>query len=181
MTVLVFGSANADLVFAVPQLPAPGETVLGQGVRSFPGGKGANQAVAAALDGAAVAFAGCIGRDGFAEVATSALRGAGVDLSRLVVTAEPTGCASNLRRPGGRNQIAVAPGANALRAPRRSRIRPCIRRRGPAADGGPAGRGRGADGPRPVARRARGAEPGAARRAAARHFARARPAGGERA
>jgi ribokinase len=114
MTVLVFGSANADLVFAVPALPGPGVTVLGEGVRSFPGGKGANQAVAAARDGAPTAFAGCIGRDAFAEVATAALRGAGVDLSRLVVTDAPTGCAAICVDPAGRNQIAVAPGANLL-------------------------------------------------------------------
>jgi ribokinase len=112
VTVLVFGSANADLVFAVPQLPAPGVTVLGEGVRSFPGGKGANQAVAAARDGASVAFAGCVGRDAFAELATAALREAGVDLSRLAVVDQPTGCAVICVDPAGRNQIAVAPGAN---------------------------------------------------------------------
>lgn len=112
MSVLVFGSANADLVFAVPELPAPGVTVMGEGVRSFPGGKGANQAVGAARDGAAVGFAGCVGRDGFAEVATSALREAGVDLSRLAVVDQPTGCAAICVDPAARNQIAVAPGAN---------------------------------------------------------------------
>jgi ribokinase len=114
MTVLVFGSANADLVFAVPELPGPGITVLGEGVRSFPGGKGANQAVAAARDGAPTAFAGCVGRDPFAEVATAALRGAGVDLARLLATDAPTGCAAICVDPAGRNQIAVAPGANLL-------------------------------------------------------------------
>ncbi len=114
MSVLVFGSANADLVFAVPSLPAPGETVLGEGVRALPGGKGANQAVAAALDGAVTAFAGCVGRDGFAEVATSAMRRAGVDLSRLRAVEEATGCASICVDRAGRNQIAVAPGANRL-------------------------------------------------------------------
>ena len=114
MTVLVFGSANADLVFAVPELPAPGVTVLGDGVRSFPGGKGANQAVAAAKDGASTLFAGCVGRDAFAEVATAALHAAGVDLSRLRVVEQPTGCASICVDRAGRNQIAVAPGANLL-------------------------------------------------------------------
>ncbi len=112
MTVLVFGSANADLVFDVPELPAPGVTVLGGGVRATPGGKGANQAVAAARDGAAVAFAGCVGRDPFAAVATEALMGAGIDLSSLAEVAAPTGCASICVDPAGRNQIAVAPGAN---------------------------------------------------------------------
>ena len=114
VTVLVFGSANADLVFAVPELPAPGVTVLGDGVRSFPGGKGANQAVAAARDGAATLFAGCVGRDAFADVATAALRGAGVDLARLAVVEAPTGCATICVDPAGRNQIAVAPGANLM-------------------------------------------------------------------
>lgn len=112
MSVLVFGSANADLVFAVPQLPAPGETVLGEDVRALPGGKGANQAVAAALDGAATRFIGCVGRDGFADVATSAMRAAGVDLSGLMVKEQPTGCASICVDRAGRNQIAVASGAN---------------------------------------------------------------------
>ena len=114
MTVLVFGSANADLVFAVPDLPAPGVTVLGDGVRSFPGGKGAIQAVAAARDGATTHFAGCVGRDGFADVATLALRAAGVELSRLAVVDAPTGCASICVDRAGRNQIAVAPGANLM-------------------------------------------------------------------
>ncbi|MGG5823289.1 ribokinase [Falsiroseomonas sp. HW251] len=114
MTVIVFGSANADLVFTVPDLPAPGVTVMGQDVKTFPGGKGANQAVAAARDGARVIFAGAVGRDGFAEVATAALRDAGVDLSRLAVPDAPTGCASICVDAAGRNQIAVAPGANAL-------------------------------------------------------------------
>lgn len=114
MTVLVFGSANADLVFAVPDLPAPGVTVLGDGVRSFPGGKGANQAVAAARDGATTQFAGCVGRDGFADVATAALRDAGVDLARLAVVEAPTGCAAICVDPAGRNQIAVAPEANLM-------------------------------------------------------------------
>jgi ribokinase len=112
MSVLVFGSVNADLVFAVPELPAPGVTVLGEDIRSFPGGKGANQAVAAARDGAATAFAGCIGRDGFAAVATSALRAAGVDLASLREVDQPTGVATICVDPAGRNQIAVASGAN---------------------------------------------------------------------
>jgi ribokinase len=114
MSVIVFGSVNADLVFPVPALPAPGETVLGGDIRTFPGGKGANQAVAAARDGAAVVFAGCVGADGFAAVATSALHEAGVDLARLGVVAAPTGCAAICVDRDGRNQIAVAPGANAL-------------------------------------------------------------------
>lgn len=112
MSVLVFGSANADLIFRVPHLPAPGETVLGPGWRALPGGKGANQAVAAARDGAAVTFAGAVGRDAMAAVATAALRAAGVDLSLLAEVEAPTGCAAICVDPAGRNQIAVASGAN---------------------------------------------------------------------
>lgn len=115
MPVLVFGSANADLVFPVPELPAPGRTVLGEGYRATPGGKGANQAVAAARDGARAAFAGAVGRDPLAAVALSALRAArNVDLSRVAETEAPTGCAAICVDPSGRNQIAVAAGANAL-------------------------------------------------------------------
>jgi ribokinase len=112
MSVLVFGSANADLVFRVPRLPAPGETVLGPACEALPGGKGANQAVAAARDGAAVAFAGAVGRDALAAVATGALRAAGVDLSRLAEVEAPTGCAAIAVDPAGANQILVASGAN---------------------------------------------------------------------
>ncbi len=114
MSILVFGSANTDLVFTVPSLPAPGETVLGDGFQQMSGGKGANQAVAAARDGAQVAFAGCVGGDGLARVATGAMRDAGVDLSRLIVVDAPTGCASICVDREGRNQIAVAPGANRM-------------------------------------------------------------------
>ncbi|TDH60913.1 ribokinase [Dankookia rubra] len=112
MPVLVFGSVVADLVFALPALPAPGVTVLGPGYAALPGGKGANQAVAAALDGAATAFAGAVGADAMAEVALAGLRGAGVDLSRLATVEAPTACAAVCVDPGGRNQIAVGSGAN---------------------------------------------------------------------
>jgi ribokinase len=112
MSVLVFGSANADLIFRVPRLPTPGETVLGPGWRAMAGGKGANQAVAAARDGAPVSFAGAVGRDAMAAIATAGLRDAGVDLSLLVESDAPTGCAAICVDPSGRNQIAVASGAN---------------------------------------------------------------------
>lgn len=113
MPVLVFGSANADLVFPVPELPAPGRTVLGEAWRALPGGKGANQAVAAARDGAAVLFAGAVGGDAMAEVALSALRGTAADLSRVAIVEAPTGVAAICVDREGRNQIAVASGANA--------------------------------------------------------------------
>ena len=111
---LVFGSINIDLVFRVTALPAPGETVLGQSYVTVPGGKGANQAVAAARAGAEVRMVGRVGRDGFAEVALEALRAAGVDTSGVVVDAAPTGCAVIGVDDTGENQIIVASGANAL-------------------------------------------------------------------
>ncbi|WP_426958763.1 PfkB family carbohydrate kinase [Muricoccus radiodurans] len=112
--VTVFGSANADLVFPVPALPEGGHTVMGGAWRALPGGKGANQAVAAARDGAAVRFFGAVGRDPLAAVALSALRESGADLSGVAETDQPTGAAAICVDPAGRNQIAVSPGANAL-------------------------------------------------------------------
>ncbi len=114
--ILVFGSINLDLVLPVPVLPAPGETVLGAAYSTQPGGKGANQALAAARDGAAVVLAGCVGRDGFAAPALALLRAAGVDLVRVAETASPTGLAAIAVDPAGRNQIVVAGGANARAA-----------------------------------------------------------------
>jgi ribokinase len=114
MTVTVFGSVNADLTFPVPELPAPGHTVLGGAWRAVPGGKGANQAVAAARDGAPVRFIGAVGRDPMAAIALSALRNAGADLSAVLETEAPTGAACICVDAEGRNQIAVSAGANAL-------------------------------------------------------------------
>ncbi|WP_149541368.1 PfkB family carbohydrate kinase [Siccirubricoccus phaeus] len=113
MPVVVFGSVNLDLVFALPALPVPGETVLAPSYLPLPGGKGANQALAAALDGAAVSFVGAVGQDGFAELALAGLRAARVDLSHLARVADaPTACAAVQVDPAGRNQIAVGSGAN---------------------------------------------------------------------
>jgi ribokinase len=112
MSVLVFGSINLDLIFPLPHLPAPGETVLGTAMRAEPGGKGANQAVAASRDGARVALAGAVGQDAFAEPALALLRGAGVDLTRVARLEGATGCAAIAVDREGRNQIAVAPGVN---------------------------------------------------------------------
>jgi ribokinase len=110
--ILVFGSVNLDLIVPVPALPGPGETVLGEALKAEPGGKGANQAVAAARDGAAVRFVGAVGQDAFAAPALATLRDAGVDLSSLATVAGATGAAVICVDPAGRNQIAVAPGAN---------------------------------------------------------------------
>lgn len=112
--IVCFGSINLDLIFPLPVLPQRGQTVLGRAMRTEPGGKGANQAVAAARDGALVAFAGAVGQDAFAEPATALLRAAGVDLSRVARTDTSTGCAAICVDAEGANQIAVASGANLL-------------------------------------------------------------------
>jgi ribokinase len=110
--ILTFGSINADIVVPVPKLPQPGETVLGGSYEILPGGKGANQALAARRAGADVMLAGAVGRDGFAAIALASLLGEGVD-TRLVRDLElPTGCALIMVSAAGENIIAVAPGAN---------------------------------------------------------------------
>jgi len=110
--VVVFGSVNLDLIFPLAALPAAGETVLGPDVRIEPGGKGANQALAAARDGARVALVGAVGRDPLATAAQALLRAEGVDLSRLAVADHATGCAGIFVDPIGRNAIGVGSGAN---------------------------------------------------------------------
>ncbi|MFE6970671.1 ribokinase [Isoptericola sp. NPDC057653] len=112
-TVVVVGSTNADLLARTTVHPAPGETVLGRDLQVLPGGKGANQAVAAALLGARVAFVGAVGEDEFAQAATSGLRDAGVDLARLDVVPGGTGVAVVTVAADGENAIVVIPGANA--------------------------------------------------------------------
>jgi len=112
--ILVFGSINIDLVFALPSLPRPGETVLGTGYRSVPGGKGANQAVAAARDGARVAMVGRVGRDTFGEMMRASLHEAGVGVTDVLGSDAPTGCAAVCVDTEGRNLIAVAGGANLM-------------------------------------------------------------------
>ncbi|HEX3952557.1 MAG TPA: PfkB family carbohydrate kinase [Stellaceae bacterium] len=110
--ILVFGSVNIDVLVPVPHLPVPGETVLGGDYALLPGGKGANQALAARRAGAAVAMAGAVGNDGFAEVALAGLRRDGVDLGLVRRVARPTGCAAIMVGGDGENVIAVASGAN---------------------------------------------------------------------
>ena len=109
----VVGSVNLDLVTRAKRLPRPGETLTNATFDRYPGGKGANQAVAAARLGAEVRFVGCVGADPFAEEALAGLRGAEVDLSVQAVAA-PTGVASILVDETGENVIVVAPGANRL-------------------------------------------------------------------
>ena len=113
MQIAVVGSINLDLVACCTRLPRPGETIGGATFERHPGGKGANQAVAAARLGAEVRFVGCVGRDAFADEALSGLREAGVELDVREVDA-PTGVALIVVAADGENQIVVAPGANAL-------------------------------------------------------------------
>jgi len=111
--ITVLGSINLDLVVRCDQLPKAGETVLGDGFAKFPGGKGANQALAASRLGAAVSMIGCVGADDEAEAALALLRENGVDLDRCRVSeAAPTGVAMIAVAPDGDNQIVVASGAN---------------------------------------------------------------------
>lgn len=111
--VVVLGSLNVDIVARVHRHPAPGETVLGRGGDARPGGKGANQAVAAALTGATVHMIGAVGQDAHAEVALSGLRRTGCDVSGVRAVAGPTGLALIAVSDDGENSIIVVPGANA--------------------------------------------------------------------
>lgn len=116
--VVVVGAVNVDLVVRAPRLPGPGETVVGGGMRSSGGGKGANAAVAAARAGASVALIGAVGADAYGETALAELRAAGVDVSGVAVVAdEPTGVALIVVDDAGENQIAVGAGANAAVGP----------------------------------------------------------------
>ena len=110
---LTFGSINVDLIVPVQNLPQPGETVLGTDYSLLPGGKGANQALAARRAGSEVLLAGAVGSDQFAGVALNLLRRAGVDVHLVRVVELPTGCAAIMVSDTGENAIAVAPGANA--------------------------------------------------------------------
>lgn len=115
--VVVVGSINLDVVVSAGRLPAPGETVLGGELQRHPGGKGANQAVAAARAGARVAMVGAVGDDAEGRGGLEALAAEGVDLDAVARTAAASGVAIIAVDPAGRNQIVVAPGANALLGP----------------------------------------------------------------
>ena len=111
--VTVLGSLNMDISVTVPSLPEPGATVLGSAARFTPGGKGANQAVAAARLGAAVRMMGCVGDDDFGRRLLAALREENVDAGHVrTVNGVPTGLAMISVDPAGENLITVAPGAN---------------------------------------------------------------------
>jgi ribokinase len=108
----VVGSINLDLVARAERLPRPGETVTNATFTRVPGGKGANQAVAAARLGAEVTMIGCIGDDELGREATAELERAGVTLALKIAPASTTGVALVTVGAGGENEIVVAPGAN---------------------------------------------------------------------
>jgi ribokinase len=110
--VVVFGSINLDLVSRVERFPAPGETLAGSSFATYPGGKGANQALAAARAGAKVRLYGAVGRDAFAEAAMRLLLAGGVDLRGVARVDAPTGCATIVVTATGENCIVVVAGAN---------------------------------------------------------------------
>ncbi|MFI8346598.1 ribokinase [Streptomyces sp. NPDC085596] len=110
---LVVGSANADLVVGVERRPGAGETVLGGDLAVHPGGKGANQAVAAARLGARTALLARVGDDGHGRLLLDSLRSAGVDTAAVLTGGAPTGVALITVDPSGDNSIVVSPGANA--------------------------------------------------------------------
>jgi len=111
--VIVFGSINLDLVASVPAIPRAGETLLGSSLVTAPGGKGANQALAARLAGAHVAMVGAVGDDTFADAALANLCASGVDLAGVARVAGSTGIALINVDAKGENAITVVPGANA--------------------------------------------------------------------
>lgn len=111
--VCVVGSANLDIVATSPRLPAPGETVLGTSYAEHAGGKGLNQAVAAARAGARTTFVAAVGDDDAGRRLLDALTQAGVDTGSVTVAAEPTGRAVITVDDHGENSIVVVPGANA--------------------------------------------------------------------
>lgn len=114
---LVVGSANADLVIGVERRPAPGETVLGSDLATHPGGKGANQSVAAARLGARTALLARVGDDAHGRLLLDSQRAAGADTIGVLVGGAPTGVALITVDPSGDNSIVVSPGANARLTP----------------------------------------------------------------
>jgi ribokinase len=115
--VVVVGSANVDLVWQGPRLPAPGETVTDGQFAEALGGKGANQAAAAKQLGADVRFVGCIGDDSRGRAIAHDLEARGIDCAFLSTSSEPTGVALVAVDARGENMVAVAPGANRALVP----------------------------------------------------------------
>ena len=110
--ILVIGSLNADLVVKSPRFPQPGETISGEDLQIIPGGKGANQAVAAARQGVAVALVGRVGSDSFGPFLVGNLKSNKVDASHVLKTDSATGTAIIVVDANGQNSIVLSPGAN---------------------------------------------------------------------
>ncbi len=116
--IIVIGSSNTDMILKVPHLPLPGETVLGGEFYTVSGGKGANQAIAAARGGGEVVFLSCIGNDSFGKNALQVYRNEGIDTSCIkIVENVPSGVAIINVADSGENSISVAPGANSQLRP----------------------------------------------------------------
>ncbi|WP_255604039.1 ribokinase [Oscillochloris sp. ZM17-4] len=116
--IVVVGSLNMDLVVRSPRLPKPGETLSGGPFATYPGGKGANQAVAAARLGAPTAMVGRVGSDGFGQMLRIAAEVDGVNIARVIDTPGlSTGVALITVEDGGQNTIVIAHGANAALTP----------------------------------------------------------------
>jgi ribokinase len=110
--ILVVGSLNADLVVRAPRFPAPGETISGEDLAIIPGGKGANQAVAAARQGAQVSMLGRVGSDSFGPTLTGNLQQNHVDTTYVLTDKSATGTAIIVVAANGQNSIVLSPGAN---------------------------------------------------------------------
>jgi len=110
--IYVFGSCVMDLLVPLPRLPRPGETVLGESYEMRPGGKGANQAVAAVRAGGLVSFFGAVGEDAFGRELRRSLEEEGIEPDGLAIVERPSAAALVMIGPNGENQIAVAAGAN---------------------------------------------------------------------
>ena len=117
--VAVVGSANLDLVARAPRIPVPGETLLADSYAEHAGGKGLNQAVAAARSGAGVVFVGAVGDDAAGEQLRGVLTADGIDASNVARSDQPTGRALIVVDARGENSIVVVPGANSQVALRR--------------------------------------------------------------
>src|SRR5690625_3016669 len=112
-SIVVFGSLNMDQSIELRRLPAPGETVMADGMRFTPGGKGANQAVSAARMRGDVAFVGCVGADDHGRTMVNRLNAEGIDTTHVTTMENtPTGLAVVAVDAGGQNSIMVVPGAN---------------------------------------------------------------------
>jgi len=118
--IVVVGSSNTDLVVLVPQIPAPGQTVLGGALQTVAGGKGANQAVAAARLGGAVTFIARLGDDAYGALALRGFKAEGIDTMHIRITENTASGVALIAvdADSGENAIVVAPGANALLTPR---------------------------------------------------------------